>query len=312
MSLPQNIERLLYGGAISNYYFKGPEPVPALTIAYAGVGTATVQVTEDAQFVVAGIDGAPSFTVPLDGVSFDALVAIIVGETGFSATLAADGPGAVWALSLLAAPEVALDAPVVFQRATNPLYLLFLAVGRQIDLREPGLDAGPAQLNLLRAAGYFADFWAEFTDTPRLFNEIDDVYVARQLHELIRGRENNYALADLIEEDDPGSKVVDVQDLEPFIFRCSATPMREYVLAGEHYNAASFEVILDAFTALDLVVSLVERNRAAGTTGYVIASLVFSDIASGFSIGDVPLRVGPLTAMKIGPGTIGVDKIGPP
>lgn len=311
-----NLERLLRGGALATRVWrKDPVPVLALELTYTGPGTAVVELRDDAHFVVSGESGAGSFDIDLDadGFTLADLVEAILQHGDYGALLQDPASTELLAISLITEPSRPIGpGGVTFHRFTSPNWRLFRAIAKRLDLTEPDLDAAAEQLNLLKAAEFFADFWGTFTGTLRKDGESDEAYTARQLRELLRPRENNGALADLIEEDVLGSEITEVADLEPKIFRPSGTPLRGFFLPGRYYNAASFEIVGEGTGNLSLVGELVRVNRAAGTTGYVIAKFRSDDPTSYLHFNDeIPVKAGSPPPMQIGVGAIGVGKIGP-
>jgi hypothetical protein len=307
-----NLERLLHGGALTRNWRKDPLPVPAIVVTYAGAGSATLELRDDGMLVIQGVDGADSFQVDTLPATLAGVAGAFLVHAGYGAVLSNAATSQLSAAVLIGEPSRPITAQgITVSRFTNPNWRLFQAIAKRLDLTEPDLDAAIDQLNLLKAAGYFADFWGTLTGTLRNPGETDDDFVARQLHELIRPRSNNQSLATLLEEDDPGSTVQEVTDLEPKIFRCSATPLRGYFLAGDYYNASSFEVVLAEFGSLVRLAYLVGLNKAAGTTGFVIGRLLLEGRTSSLRFADVPIKAGSVPPMQIGVGQIGVGQIGP-
>lgn len=190
-------------------------------------------------------------------------------------------------------------------RLFDPAAVALVAAGQRISI-------GLAQLNLLTAAADFADFWGTVTSTPRRLGESDEDYTARQLHELLRPRSNNEALARLLEED-LGVPVIEVRDLEPDVFRCSRTPLRGFPLAGKRYNAATAEVIFGGVSPIEAY-AVARANVAAGVRVVLHDTFDLTVGESPYYFGPSPYTIGSPPAMKINhpDGTIGVGKIGPP
>ncbi len=292
-------------------YRREPMPVSALTVAYGNaLGSVTLTVADDI-LQLDGVDGAPTRTIPLvAGVTLGDVATTLNTIDGVTAEVQ-DGADAVWALALLDEDHVPLVTdgdPITLQRFTNPLWQLLEALRLQLDHAVANCDAGVAQLNPLTAAAYFADEWGRYTVTPRRDGELDDAYTARQLRELQRPRENNFGLAQCI-EDDTDVHVIEVADLEPSVFVVSGSPLRGRPLAGSYYNAATCEVLLDGFPTL-AAIETAFGNAAAGIQVYVRGRQQLVNALTYLQLGGEPVRSVPPPSMQIGTGAIGIGKIG--
>ena len=403
-----NLERTKLLQALGRVYKKGPKPTPALWLAYAGVGTARATIAEDA-FTVTGTGGAASFTVTLDEtLTLTDLTVQLELNAGWTATV---DPGYEAVLAVALAPEVErllIAQPKAWFVYTNPLWFILDPLRRQMVKRAPAVDVGVDQLNLLKAAGFFAEFWGTYTDTERkvtysepitagrvsvygdpvnlavsqlaapvanvewanadaagellgrtfrvgadtaiitayasfvltldkwagptldptvtlggvpyiiephqLSSEADDLYVARQLDELLRPRENNLALADLIETDFPGTIVEEVRNLLSDVFLFSNTPMRNHRLLGDRYNTATAEVRLGTFPE-KAIIDAAEDNAAAGIKVFVLGRAALAVPESNLVLQSTTLQIGEAPPLRIGgltgdEGKIGLGKIG--
>jgi hypothetical protein len=199
-------------------------------------------------------------------------------------------------------------------RWSNPNWRLPDTFGRALEHSRTQVDLALAQLNLLTAGGAWADWWGRYTGTPRHAAEDDATYTARQLHELLRHRENTYSLADLLEEDMPDIRVLSIETARPAVFTCSVMTLRFHPLAGWRWNADTVHITVEGFPSRALL-ALAQANVAAGITVYLDGRVAFDDATVeggiGYDFQDVAWQIRPPKPMQIGPGQIGVDKIGP-
>ena len=225
--------------------------------------------------------------------------------------MAVQPAGAEFADVDFAPDEFAVVAPgTAFARWTSPLWRILEPFRHALKAHVVTLERAIAQLFLLRAAGFFADYWGLHTVTPRHPSEADDPYVARQRRELIRPRENNFALADVIEED-TGVPVLEVRDLYPDVFRANRGRVNRDRLMGRYYNAASCEVRLGGFPTA-AAVTAAKQNVAGGITVFVLGQepLDAGDTTT-IHFDDTPISITPPPPMQIGVTPIGIGKIGP-
>lgn len=305
-----SLERAGILEALPRVFRRDPQPVAALTLTYTGAGTCTAAVVDGA-FVLAGEDGAPSETVPLTG-TLGELAGLLAAVAGVTCVVSEAAAGALPATMLLDEPARGLSvAPLGFVRWRSPLWQLLDAIAEQLRGLVAAAPAARAQLNLLTAGGAFADAWGALTGTVRRAGEADGDYTTRQLHELLRGRENNQALAALLEEGGPGIHVTEVADLEREVFVCSGSPLRGRPLAGARHNACTIEVRLDGFPSA-AVLAIARAHVAAGVEVFVHGRYALPTVPSEYDIGDGVLVVGEPPAMQIGVGRIGVGRIGNP
>ena len=198
-------------------------------------------------------------------------------------------------------------------RWTNPNWRLPDTCGRGLERGRTHVDLALAQLNLLSAGGAWADFWGRYTGTPRRTDEDDATYTDRQLHELLRPRENNYALANLLEEDFPPIRVENVSNTLSRCFQCSDTVMREHPLRGRLFNACTVELVVDGFPTPALVIAA-RANVAAGIYIYVRGEWALDAMESpaGYDFKATNWMFGkPLPIQINAPPPIGIGKIGP-
>lgn len=315
-------ERLTLLAALPRRYRKEPAALPTLELQNTSTGAITITVGDQLVTVVAG---PTTFQQYLGARPPDGDVAIGVAATvtelqawlatvGLPATLLDATAGSVNPATLLEDGPITV-APLATHemlRWSEPVWRLFdpaagalVAAGRRIGI-------GLAQLNLLTAAADFADFWGTLTATVRRPSETDEAFTARQLHELLRPRENNEALAALLEEEH-GVPVREVRDLWRDVFRCSMTPLAGYPLAGRRFNASTAEVVFAGMPPVGAL-ETAEANVAAGITVLLRGELSLGDRETPYYLASSPYLIGAPPAMKIGhpDGTIGIGKIGPP
>jgi hypothetical protein len=299
----------LFAG-LSRVIRRDPVAAPALTLTYSGAAALLARIAEDA-LVIEDEDGTPQAVIALEGRTLAQLVGDVEAALlGVGAVLVDDAWAPVLAEALLVDGPTPLDgAGVTFSVFTSPNWRLLGAVRGAVEGAVARLDAGMAQLNLLTADGAFADLWGQLTGTPRRREESSTAYTLRQLRELIRHRENNMALADLIEQEVLGVHVVDVTDLRPLVFVCSGSPMRGRPLAGRRYNAATCEVVLEGFPSV-FILELARAHVAAGVTVFVRGTYTLAEGRVDYRVTSSPLRIGTPPPMVIGTGIVGVGQIG--
>lgn len=146
---------------------KDPLSVAALALGYAGAGSVSITITETT-LALAGQDGAPSLAVDLDAVgTLAALAQAILATPGYLATVA-PGMGPVLASTLLEESARSLTAtPAPFLAWSSPNWRVLEPARRLLRGAATRIDLALAQLNLLTAAGYFAELWGRYTTTPR-------------------------------------------------------------------------------------------------------------------------------------------------
>lgn len=199
---------------------------------------------------------------------------------------------------------------------TNPVHTLLKPVAIELAAAAARGDLAEAQLNLLRAAGWFPDYWGTHLGARRHAGESDETYTARQLDELLRQRENNEALGELLEHDVPTLRPgTEVHDQRPDVLVVSDSPLRGRPLAGWRYNALTVLVRVLGFPSQS-VLALARAHVAAGVTVLVQGEEALGEagapVSTGFTLSWAARQVGPVPAMQIGVGAIGRGKIGPP
>lgn len=300
-----SVERHALLSALPRVFRTGPQPAPALVCTWAGAGTLTVAVTATA--LELAIDDVSLATIArADTLADLALALTALPDVG---VVLAEGSEAVRAAVLLEAPALPVTAEgLVLYRWTNPTWRLLEAVRPLFEDAAADVDIAVDQLNLLRAGGDFADLWGRLTGTARGVDELDDAYTARQLRELLRPRENNEALAALLEED-TDVVVEEVADLRRDVFTASRSPLRGRPLAGRRYNACTTEVRVRGFPG-GAVAHLAALHAAAGITVFVTGTLELDGLGSDLDISSGALQVGEPPPMQIGITAIGIGKIG--
>lgn len=146
---------------------KDPLPAVALQLAYSGPGAVVVTITEG-RLAVDGRDGAASVVVDLDaGLTLTALAETLALHEGCTATVV-PAMAAVRAVTLLDESQRPLTAsPQDFVAWTSPTWRVLEVARQALVAAATRIDVALAQLNLLTAAGYFADLWGRYTSTRR-------------------------------------------------------------------------------------------------------------------------------------------------
>ncbi len=302
-----SVERQALLQALPRMFRTDPRPVAALSCTWGGAVGITLAVTDGA-IVLADADGVVVASVALVGTLGD-VAAALNSVLNLTCTLTDPVAAPVAAATLLEAPAAPLSAAVTIHRWTNPTWQLLEAIRPGLEAAAGDIDTAIAQLNLLMAGGDFAELWGVLTGTVRRPGELDATYTARQLRELLRPRENNQALAQLIEED-TGVVVDGIVDLSREVYRPSATPLAGAFLPGRRYNASTAEVRMRGFPG-GLVAHLAQANAAAGITVFVVGALDLDGLGSDLEVDSSPIQVGEPPFMQIGVTAIGVGRIAP-
>lgn len=299
-------ERARLLALLPRVYQRDPASVVTFALGWAGGGGSYTAEVDGHELRVVGTGTAPSATIALtEGVTLDDLVRAL-RRAGIIAAVMDDAAAVLLAGSLVdtggpVVPFIA-DFEVDLQSGTSPVWRLADTFARALERASERIDAALAQLNLLDAAGHFADYWGSYTGTPREASEADTPYTARQVREVLRRRDNNEALAALIEED-TGITVSEVRDLRRDVFVLSRTPLRTRYLAGWRYNAAVCEVRVEDFPT-PAVSAAARANIAAGITLFLAGQL---GVVSGLA---VVIRLRGLTIGEPAPLEIGVVAVG--
>ena len=210
---------------------------------------------------------------------------------------------------------VQATAPVSLFAWTSDTWWVLDPLAEQLAAESVNVDVGLAQLNLLTAAMSFADYWGTYLGIPRFPGEDDATYTARMRWWTIRPKENNYALANCLEEDFPPLKVSAVEDTVTHCFEPSDDrPLRYRPLRGWHYNVATIDILTTgAFPNADMV-NDAARLVACGVKIFLRGSYALTPMQSpaGYDFTGSQLTIGvplPIQINNIPP--IGVGKIGP-
>lgn len=236
-----------------------PEGVVALRISHF-LGLAWVVADDRLTVTIGGSSPLPSF--PLT-VSFAAL----------SATLRAAGVRVDYANADLAARSAATlvsgsgtDATPLVAFQSN-LWALLDAYGVEVRSAETNLEAALAQLQVDTADGEFLDFWGEFFACPRLPGEADATYSARMVAEVLRPRNNRYAIENAVK--DLTGALVSLREPWKEIFTLDSSAMSDVhaFQDGSFFTWNVFQPIFhSSVTAAerDRILAIIERNRPAG------------------------------------------------
>ena len=312
---------------------KDPIPVPAFAI--TGPAGAIITLADDTLTVV--LKGHPDpVVIPLGDMTFDELVRACADNGIGASTDPLSGP-LLASTMLPEGPRTAEAAAasrwnraiwnkdtwlprlvdvITFSRWTSDTWRLLDPLAERLAFEDGNGDAGLAQLNLLTSAGVFADLWGAYCGIPRHPGESDEDYTARIRWELLRPRENNLALADLLEHDYPPLHVALVDDVVRRCFMPSDDiALRGRPLRGWYYNIATVGIDVEGgFPSADMIAAA-EKNAACGVTVYVRGHYKFLSMPSpaGYDFAGSTIRFGVPIPIKINaPPPVGVGKIGPP
>lgn len=314
-------ERSALLDALPRRYPKGPAAAATLEVMHPGPAAITITVGDQVVTVE-----SPSGTFrrylgarPAGGDATIGVAATIADLRGWLSTVGLTGTLVDSTADAVNASALLEDGPITlaplethpFVRWTEALWRLFDPAAVALVAAAERIAIGLAQMNLLTAAADFADFWGLLTGTVRRPVEADEAYTARQLHEILRPRENNESLAALLEEEH-GVPVREVRDLERDIFLCSVTPLTGFPLMGKKYNAASAEAVFGGMPPPGAF-ETARGNVAAGITIFLRGELTLGDQETPYYLGGSSYLIGAPPAMQIGgPHPIGIGKIGPP
>jgi hypothetical protein len=318
-------------------WLKDPEGVPAIHL--TGPGGASLVLTGD-YIIATPTPGDQPTVIPVEGTTLREVVQRLT-DAGIAATLAPGTDPILAAAVLIEAEAFSLPVqtaskwgqsqwntarwslralsgkPTDIWRWTSETWRLLDPIAEQLKDETENMLVGLAQMNLLTSATTFADWWGRYTGIPRKPGEVDDAaYTARQRDELLRPRENNLALANLLEHDFPPLKVSLVEDSVRRCFQPSDDKQLRYrPLRGWRYNVATIEIAVEGgFPSADFIAAA-ERNAACGVKVFVHGSWDMASMASpaGYDFAGTQILFGaPLPITINAPPPVGVGKIGPP
>jgi hypothetical protein len=310
---------------------KEPLAVPTFAI----VGPNGVEVYYADAVLHATIPGQPPIEIPVTGLTYDALVRACQ-DAGIGAVLVDPAAGPLWAITLLndstraavnqtSAWNIATwnvspwstRTAVSFSRWTSDTWRLLDPLAAELAFEDGNVDDGLAQLNELTSAGVFADLWGSYLGIQRRTGESDADYTARMQWWLIRPRENNYALANLLEADFPPITISLVDDVVRHCFMPSDDiALRGRPLRGWYYNIATIEIDTQGGFPSSALVAAAEGNAACGVKVFVHGYYSLDSMPSpaGYDLaGTSSILFGqPLPIQINAPPPVGVGKIGPP
>jgi hypothetical protein len=269
------VEILTIGGSIINGSFSLSLSNHTLTIAFAQTGLPVSPfdcVIRDFEFA-ATLDASGNMgqIVPVETVVYDlrrftleALVDDINRHQGLTATIIDQRYRKLLAAALIDGIEpTSIQAPIVLTASTNPLWITLKPLAFAIEDHENSIDTALAQLNILTATKYFADFWGRFLGIPRESAEADIDYMQRIVDSILLQRINNIAIEAIIKSE--LGLDAEVVDLLPDVLNINNSEVFS-VIPGEVYNVGNFLVktILDG----DGIIELVNRHKAGGTRAF--------------------------------------------
>lgn len=282
-----------------------PAPVSAVTFA----GLSGDQPVNGMAFTVDYDYALPPLDLDLATLTLDALVDVLA-VTGTVAVLA-DGPealGRVSALALLEMPATDItNAVATLSYWSNPHWRLFETLGAALAGGAARVDAAVAQLTLLLSAGEWADFWGTLTGIPRQSGEGDGDYTTRQRYEIQRPRENNQALAAVL-ENDLGVVVTETSDAVRDVLRVPG-PWYGRSVPGPDVNAAVGRIGLLGW-ADQRAAALAQAHAAGGVTVVVVGTIVLG-LASPYRLALRHFQIGGAGPFTVGTTAVGTGKVGP-
>jgi len=331
----QTCERDVLLRELPSPWLKDPLAIPALRLA-APPG-AYARVTDDDVFIAYDVLGHEVIRLPLldftigeviaqcaavgfdlrkiDPPPADAMSGMLLLPSG---SLPGVKEGAHWNVSKWNQSKWVLRAtarPVIY-RWTSPTWRLLNPLATALGQETANTLVGLTQLNLLTSAAFFADLWGSYLGIPRKTNEDDATYTARVRHEILRPRENNQALAQILEEDFPPIHVEVVDDLVRHCFMPSDDIQLRYrPLRGWRYNIATIEIVVrGGFPTIEMI-RAAERHSAGGVKVYMRGEWFLDLMPSpaGYDFAGTQVLVGRPLPIKINaPPPVGTGKIGPP
>lgn len=226
----------------------------------------TFRITNDTAGSLGFVRACESLSYDLRAWSIGALMEDIASHQGYTATLLDPTVGTLLASALIdGANRLDLSTPVDLSIATNPLWVFMKAVAYAIADEETNTDTALDQLNVLKAAQYFADVWGDRLGVLRNTGESDSVYTQRIVDTILRKRENSLAIEQLIA--DTFGVVATVEDLWPLVLNFNNRVVFSK-LPGNVFNVANFLVTVPLIG--QTLIELVNAQKAGGTRAFFI------------------------------------------
>lgn len=156
------------------------------------------------------------------------------------------------------------DRLVAYQ---SNLWALLDAYGVEIRAAELNLGEALKQLDLSTSEGEFADFWGEFFGVPRRPGEHDADYRKRMADEVVRPRNNAFAIQNTIKE--MTGHVVSLREpwREIFTLNVSELSGSDHLQDGSFFTWNVFQPVYHSNvtpTEREEILAIIERNRPAG------------------------------------------------
>lgn len=246
---------------------KDPDASAGFALAYDGSnGSVSIAQKQFSTTVTAGTGEA--LVMGLQGLTLSDLVDFINDQPGYAAALI--GNGALPALRLMPVQKQSFFLSPQVRLTNSLLWRILMPITWEFEKQLTFQEQAGQQFVIRSSAGKWLDLWGElYGNIFRLFNEEDQGYAARILREVSRWRLNEFALAELIE--DQFGIPAHVRNLHDQAWVWNKTKYGKY--AGRKYSRGTFEV--DPLIEPDSSIkTLIERNKAAGTLAYYITRIV--------------------------------------
>lgn len=271
--------------SLPSQFLLDPQMVPAVRITnnYSGPGIVQVRIRDRKLKVSTVTNQSENSSVEIDlrNHTLGDLPSIST-ISGVNFTLLKDGQkrSEFKALNLL---EIHSDVENFIDIAihTNPLWVLLRPFAWTLGAANINYDVGLNQLNVLESKDFFADYWGRYLGVPRRKNEDDGTYTRRIIDTLIRPRENNFALENILISDLDLTGTI--SDLLPRVLQANLgggddrAPLltgneNESFIAGNVYNSGNFfvdvPVTILTTASTDALKRVINENKAAGTRAF--------------------------------------------
>jgi hypothetical protein len=250
-------ERL--AGHLHSGFDLDPEGVIALRINHPG--GLLWQISDDVLTVWIGEAEGVSFDL---GVSINALTLSLTAAGVQVAYVNGDVSGRSAGCLVSGRGGGANDRLVAYQ---SNLWALLDAYGVEIRGAEVNLSGALEQLQMSTSEGEFLDFWGEFFAVPRLAGEGDPAYYERMKSEVLRFRNNAFAIQKTVR--DLTGAIVSLREpwKEIFTLDVSALSDRHAFQDGTFFTWNVFQPVFhSALSPAERarVLEIIERNRPAG------------------------------------------------
>lgn len=155
-----------------------------------------------------------------------------------------------------------------FYAYTSLVYALVDAFANALEIAErDGIVEGLKQAYLDTASGEWLDLWGSYFGVPREQGELDTPYLVRMIEEVLRPRNNAYAIEQTIAKLTGADVYLREPWREIFTLDTSRLSDNDKFQDGNYYTWTVFEPVVVSFLSQAVyqrVLAVIERNRPAG------------------------------------------------